>query len=67
MNCPKCNQPMKIMYRPDADYKDDFCEIVKVLGSCEDCDFDAIWTIETVYKDDEDLVKEYNLNRYFFG
>lgn len=42
-------------------------EIVEVLGRCEDCDFDATWTIETVYKDDEDLVKEYDLKRYFFG
>lgn len=64
MNCPKCNKKMVIMYRPEAILLPDETERVEVLGTCRDCDFDATWMIDT-YSSGE--IKEYNLERYFFG
>lgn len=63
MNCPHCNQPMNILYRPDALILPDK-EHVEVLGRCDDCDFDATWIIDT-YNDG--TVREYRLRKYFFG
>ncbi len=64
MKCPKCNNIMKIMCRPDADYKDRRGEHVEVLGRCDRCDFDATWEIDTQYVPYK--VTEYNLKQYFF-
>jgi hypothetical protein len=65
MRCPKCNSTMKIMCRPEADYKDKLGEHVEVLGRCDRCDFDATWEIETQYNPYR--VIEYNMKRYYFG
>ena len=66
MNCPKCNNKMEIMYRPEAERIRNG-ELVEVLGRCEDCDFDAMWKIKTVYASGGDIVAEYDMKRYFFG
>ena len=67
MNCPKCNKAMKIMYRPEATDKNELREITTVLGTCRDCDFDATWSIKTIYGEPNDRVQEYGLKQYFFG
>ena len=64
MRCPKCNSTMKIMCRPEADYKDNLGEHVEVLGRCDRCGFDATWEIETRYN--HYRVIEYNMKRYYF-
>lgn len=64
MLCPKCNKEMKIMVRPLATVLQDGSEYTEVLGSCEDCDFNATWEIHT---DTNGRVYEFNLQRYFFG
>jgi hypothetical protein len=64
MLCPKCNQKMVILVRPDGTVFQDGSEHVEVLGRCEDCDFDATWEIVT---DVDDHTHEFNLKRYFFG
>lgn len=58
MLCPKCEKPLREMWR---DYWDDNqCEIISVVGRCEECDFDGTWDI-----DEEG--NEINLRQYFFG
>ena len=64
MNCPHCNKPMKILVRPDAFIFPDGKEFVKVLGRCDDCDFDAEWSIYTLA---DGSSKECHLKQYFFG
>ena len=64
MNCLECDSKLKIMYRPEATLLLDGTERVEVLGVCPNCLLSARWMIDT-YPSGE--VKEYNLERYFFG
>ena len=64
MLCPKCNKEMDIMCLLDFMILQDGSECTKVLGRCEDCDFDATWEIVT---DMNGCIEEFNFERYFFG
>jgi transcription elongation factor Elf1 len=68
MNCPKCNKEMKLMCRLDEMRLSNGIKIMKVLGRCDDCDFDATWKINTTWRTDVISSKvEYDLKQYFFG
>lgn len=65
MNCPHCNKEMEIMWVEDIQPKHSGDSIhQEVVGRCWDCDFDARWKRE---RDAAGNVKEYNLQRFFFG
>lgn len=64
MNCPKCNTEMKIMCYLGDTVLSDGIKHRKVIGRCEDCDFDAEW--EIIIRPSGDI-EERDLKRYFFG
>ncbi len=66
MNCPHCNKEMEIMWvEPTGTiHISDGSTTTEVVGRCWDCDFDASWNIDT---DRSGNVREYNLQRFFFG
>ena len=63
MNCPYCSKPMQIMYRYET-FKYNEGKMQPVIGRCEDCDFDAKWTIDTMH---DGTVREWKMTKYFFG
>ena len=64
MLCPKCNKEMEIMAYTNSTLKSDLIKYTKVIGRCDECDFDATWEIRTL---PSGKVYECNLQRYFFG
>ena len=65
MLCPKCGKEMKIMANlSGTTLMSDLTKHTEVIGRCEDCDFDATWSIVV---DIDGGTEEFNLKQYFFG
>ena len=62
MNCPICNKKMKIMCRPDAILLPDGRETVEALGRCEECNYDALWNIDTF---EDGTIREYSVRKCY--
>lgn len=65
MLCPKCNKKMKVLAYLGSTLKSNGIRYTETIGRCNDCDFDATWTIATEVKTGK--TKEGKLKQYFFG
>lgn len=60
MKCPICNKELKIVCETVVDIN-----TVEVVGTCESGEYDGRWFIKKDEK--ENMVKEYNLKKYWHG